>query len=150
MIPKKRPSAIKRAIRKLTFDSGHRLKDHEGKCAFLHGHTYRVHLVAQGELDSIGRVIDFGLLKSLFQTWINTMWDHGFILNEADEEGQRAMVQIKGQKVFLLPYNPSAENIALYLLEVVGPDLLEGTGVRLVKVIVQETENCTAEAEVYV
>ena len=35
--------------------------------------------------------------------------------------------------------------MARYLLEVVGPEQLAGTGVRLVKVVLWETENCFAE-----
>jgi 6-pyruvoyltetrahydropterin/6-carboxytetrahydropterin synthase len=44
-----------------------------------------------------------------------------------------------------LPFNPTAENMATYFLDI-GPDLLEGTGARLVACKVQETGKCNAEA----
>lgn len=53
---------------------------------------------------------------------------------------------VKGQKVFWLDGNPTAENMAFYLLRTVGPQQLAGTGVRLVRVVLWETENCCAEA----
>lgn len=47
--------------RVLEFDAGHRVVNHESKCATLHGHRYKVEIVAAAPgLDSLGRVIDFG------------------------------------------------------------------------------------------
>lgn len=132
---------------------------HESKCAHLHGHNYIVHLTAKADsLDPIGRVIDFSVLKQRIGSWIETQWDHGFILNAIDTAAfaavnefnkamSKQMPEWKGQRVYLLPYNPTAENLARYLLESVGPEQLQGTGVRLVKVVVEETENCSAEVK---
>ena len=40
---------------------GHRVFQHESKCAHLHGHNYRVHFTCEAEeLDNIGRVIEIG------------------------------------------------------------------------------------------
>ena len=50
-----------------------------------------------------------------------------------------------------MPYNPTAENIAKYLLMEVGPtlvDQIEGYDVQLTKVVVWETENACAELSV--
>ena len=55
-------------------------------------------------------------------------------------EGLRAL----DPSVSVLPCNPSAENMARYLGEVVGPAQLEGTGARLVAVEVEETAKCKA------
>jgi len=49
------------------------------------------------------------------------------------------------QKTFELPTNPTAENMADYLLRVIGPRQLKGTGVTLTRVKIDETENCSAE-----
>ena len=41
----------------IIFDSGHRLLDYEGKCAFPHGHTYRAEVFLKASsLDSLGLV----------------------------------------------------------------------------------------------
>lgn len=135
------------AVCRIHFDAGHRVFGHPGKCAHLHGHSYKVFFHAEAdELDEVGRVIDFGVLKEKLGGWIEAHWDHGFIYFKEDEEIARIYEQhLPGHKRFALPYNPTAENLARYLLEVVGPEQLRGTGVRLVKVVLWETENGLAE-----
>lgn len=96
-------------------------------------------------LDSLGRVIDFGVLKSLFDPWFSMHWDHGMVLSQEDDEGQAA-VRMAHSKLFVMPYNPTAENLARFVLEVVGPDLLRETPVQLISVEVHETENGIAKA----
>jgi 6-pyruvoyltetrahydropterin/6-carboxytetrahydropterin synthase len=50
------------------------------------------------------------------------------------------------QRRFGLQANPTAENMARFLLEVVAPIELHGTGVEVVQVTLWETENCYAVA----
>jgi 6-pyruvoyltetrahydropterin/6-carboxytetrahydropterin synthase len=135
------------ATRRIQFAAGHRVFGHEGKCRYLHGHNF-VALVtaAADDLDAVGRVIDFGVLKERIGGWIERAWDHGFIVWQDDAEARRALDAVEGQKTYLLAGNPTAENLADHLLRVVGPDMLAGTGVRLVKVTLHETENGIAEA----
>ena len=45
-----------------------------------------------------------------------------------------------------MPYNPTAENMARYLLEVMCPEVLSGTGARATSVRIWETEEAYAEA----
>ncbi|MOA37440.1 6-pyruvoyl tetrahydropterin synthase [compost metagenome] len=78
--------------------------------------------------------------------WIEANWDHGMILWGQDAEAIAAVRAIGEQKVYLLPTNPTAENMALHLLHDVAPRLLEGTGVTVTKVVLWETENCYTEA----
>lgn len=134
------------AVRRLQFCAGHRVWKHEHKCANLHGHNYVafVHAAAD-ELDDLGRVIDFSVLKDKIGGWIEANWDHGFICHREDAEALRAMEAIPNQKTFVMDANPTAENMADYLLRVVGPEQLADTGVRLVRVVLWETENCYAE-----
>lgn len=119
---------------------------HEHRCANLHGHNYVAFVHAEAEsLDELGRVIDFSVLKEKIGGWIDANWDHGFICHQDDAEALAAMNAIPTQKVFTFDANPTAENLADYLLRVVGPEQLNGTGVRLVRVVLWETENCYAE-----
>ena len=135
------------AIRRVQFCAGHRVLGHEGKCANLHGHNYTIFFHAEAEgLDSIGRVIDFSILKERLGGWIETNWDHGFVFCEQDEELAGLYAgPMASHKHFILPLNPTAENLGAYLLHTVGPNQLNDTGAQLVKVTVWETENCVAE-----
>lgn len=143
---------------------GHRVVGHENKCRHLHGHNYRIHFHCQAQLgvnslDEIGRVIDFGEIKSKLCMWVENNWDHKFLYwredlvltllragaayynstgtwNEECELFEGALVE--------LPFNPTAENMAEYLVTVIGPDVLAGTGIELVEVVIEETAKCHA------
>lgn len=84
------------------FSSAHQLRGYRGKCENLHGHNYKIEIYARGrELDNIGLLVDFGELKSAANEIVNYL-DHRNIneLPPFDEE-----------------LNPSAENLARYILE---------------------------------
>jgi 6-pyruvoyltetrahydropterin/6-carboxytetrahydropterin synthase len=121
---------------------GHRVYGHESKCANLHGHNYRIHFSVRGELDELGRVLDFGAIKERLCQWIEDTFDHRFLIWNQDPDA-RALYALDNS-VVLCPFNPTAENIGLHLLEVVGPLVLAGTGVQLIKVVVEETRKCSA------
>ena len=132
--------------RKLWFCAGHRVKGHEGKCNHLHGHNYTVFITAAAkELDAIGRVIDFSILKDRFGTYIDTNFDHGFLVWEKDTETLSALATMGRQKMFIMDTNPTAENIAQHLLDH-SDEILQSNDVMVTRVVVYETDNCYAEA----
>ena len=138
-------------IRRLSFCAGHRLFGHEGRCAFLHGHNYRVEIEVEAEgggaaVDAVGRVVDFSLIKRRMLGWLDEHWDHAFILFAGDETALAAVRQARPTKYFVLPWNPTAENMARYLLEVVAPRVLDDLGVVARRVSVWETDEACAVA----
>ena len=136
-------------MRRVRFCAGHRLLGHEGKCAALHGHNYTAEFhVTADRLDAVGRVIDFAELKVRLKGWIDEHWDHGFVLWEQDEAAIRAVRSVDPHKVFLLAENPTAENLAKYLLERVCPDRLSPLGVLCTRVLLWETDEAYAEASI--
>lgn len=128
------------------FSAGHRVMGHENKCKYLHGHNYRIHFHCKGGLDDIGRVLDFGAIKARLCQWLEDNWDHRMMLFK-DDPLSRIML-IDAESIKLVPFNPTAENMAKYLVEVVGPKQLEGTGITLHKVVVEETRKCAASYEI--
>ena len=132
--------------RRLTFEAGHRVYGHESKCANLHGHSYKVEIEAVADLDSLGRVIDFSVLKERVGGWLDEHWDHGFVIWFKDAEASFALSELKTQKLYRMPYNPTAENMARHLLEDICPLVLRGLGVTVTSVLIRETENCFAVA----
>lgn len=128
------------------FDMGHRVYRHESKCSHPHGHRYTAEITAVApELDPQGRIIDFSVLKERVGGWIDANWDHAFMLNQEDP-ALSIMLQFpstQGQlRVVSVPFNPTAENIASHLGEVVCPQVLSDTPVRVVKIRLYETPNC--------
>lgn len=133
------------ATRYHDFSAGHRVFGHESKCAHLHGHNYRIHFTIKGELDSVGRVLDFSVIKTLLCDWLETNWDHKFLLWEKDPIVE-VLSQLDPFGVVQVNFNPTAENMASYLLAIIGPLILAETKCILVKVEIEETRKCKAEA----
>ena len=93
--------------------------------------------------------------------WLEDNWDHKFLawkqdtlvcglinastssdfVNPVDD-------QTFYESIVLLPFNPTAENMAQFLVDVIGPSQLQGTGVQLVSVTIEETAKCSASYEV--
>ena len=123
---------------------GHRVVGHEGKCRFLHGHNYRIHFeVAATQLDEVGRVLDFSVIKEKLCMWLEDNYDHKFLIWENDpmlEELQK----LTAESLVIVPFNPTAENIAQHLVEVIAPQQLKDTTCTLVRCKVEETQKCSA------
>lgn len=135
------------------FSAGHRVYGHESKCAHLHGHNYRVYFYVAADaltpdLDDIGRVIDFSVIKERLCEWLEENWDHKMLLWSGDPlaggEGKSGIRSWDPDGIVVVPFNPTAENMAQHLVEVVAVVQLRGTGVRLVRCTVEETRKCSA------
>lgn len=127
----------------VTFDAGHRLLGYQGKCASPHGHTFRAEVFVDGtELDELGLVLDFGIVKSAVKGWIDQHWDHGFLVNSEDAGLIAALGSIPEAKLYCFARsNPSAEAMARTLYEVAR----ECLGERLAAVRVWESTTQYAE-----
>ena len=136
---------IAQITRKLEFDAGHRVMGHEGKCASVHGHRYVVEVTVEAEqLDEIGRVVDFSVIKELVGGWVDAHWDHGYIARTDDPIVPA--LKAEDSKLFLMPdgMNPTAENM-VEIVVTIASAFLEGHGLSVVKVRLYETPNCWAE-----
>jgi len=79
--------------------------------------------------------------------WLDRNWDHAFLVFEEDANALAAIRLVEPTKYFVMPYNPTAENMARYLLEAVAPNVLGDLGVVARKVAVWETDEACAVAE---
>lgn len=133
------------ATRYHDFSAGHRVVGHENKCRHLHGHNYRVTFHCAGNLDSVGRVLDFGVIKERLCLWLEEHWDHRTLIWQ-DDPWLADLQRIDAPSIVVVPFNPTAEHMAQHLLDVIAPMRLEGTGVELVHCTVEETRKCAASA----
>ncbi|MBQ11314.1 MAG: 6-pyruvoyl tetrahydrobiopterin synthase [Planctomyces sp.] len=126
-----------------TFDSGHRLLDYDGKCAFPHGHTYRAEVFLESDtLDSQGLVFDFTELKRRVKSWIDDNWDHSFLLNSRDTELINGLAPASKGRIYRFDEeNPSCE----VLSRVLYTKIVELCGVSPVKVRLWESLDQYAE-----
>lgn len=112
---------MRKVVKEFTFDACHRLLDYPGKCAHLHGHTYKVRLTFEGEvLDDMGILFDFGEFKEIKQ-WVEDNWDHGTLLNSRDAElleFTEATPEFTHRRYLFVDVNPTAEVMAEELYQV--------------------------------
>ncbi len=105
-------------IKEFSFDAAHRLEGHDGPCKNLHGHTYKLQVGVYGpvkhepEAPDEGMVVDFGQIKNVVKAHIISRLDHQY-LND------------------ILPFRPTAENIAVWMVEVLRKSGLPVKFVRL-------------------
>lgn len=150
--------------RRLEWDAGHRVLNHQGKCRHLHGHRYVAEITAVADdLDDLSMVVDFSCLKAVIGSWIDEHWDHNMMLHAADpllrvidrftnthlEQSNLTMLIFGTEKEpYVMPegMNPTAEAIAEELFrrsnELLGDARVP---VRVTHVRVHETPNCYAD-----
>lgn len=122
---------------------GHRVCGHESKCRHLHGHNYRIHFIVGGRSDELGRVLDFGVIKTNLCNWLERHYDHRMLIWSEDPLLDK-LQQLDPEGLIEVPYNPTAENIARHMVETVGPTQLADTECQLIRCIVEETRKCRA------
>lgn len=134
--------------RRIEFDAAHRILNHESKCKMLHGHRYVIEAsFAAKKLDDLGRVIDFGVIREVLGSWIDDNFDHNTILSKKDKKLGDKIASETGQKIFYLNENPTAENIAKFLMEEICPKLFAKKNVKCTAIKLYETPNCYVETK---
>jgi len=84
------------------FAAAHRLPRYEGPCFRLHGHNYKFFVTVEGEVDPrTGMIADFGTIKEVVGQEVLARADHRNLNDVLD--------------------NPTAENIARWIWEVLAP-----------------------------
>jgi len=138
---------MKSVCKELCFDAAHRLYGYDGKCSRIHGHRYRVAVRLQYyAVDEVGIGFDFGRIKSTLGKWIDENWDHKFFICH-DDPLYEALTDAGGidpEDIILMAGNPTAENMAEFMAEVVvpiWPEIRE----RLISITIYETPTSSAE-----
>lgn len=124
---------------------GHRVVGHNGKCQYLHGHNYRIHFTieANKELNELGMVLDFAVIKETLCEWLEERWDHKFLIWE-DDPLLEPLKSISPESLVVVPFNPTAENMAIFLIEEVAAKVLSPYNCQLVSCKIEETRKCSA------
>lgn len=130
--------------KEFTWEMGHRLPFHEGKCKNLHGHSYKCMIELTGIPDSNGIVLDYYDVKKIVEPVFDEM-DHSFMVWKGDKELIDALTKLNSRMV-VVNFQTTAENICLYLLDKIKSSGLP-SNVTALKVRVLETENTYAEEE---
>lgn len=140
--------------RRLEFDAGHRIPDHQSQCRHLHGHRYAMEITLAGDIiqregdPANGMVMDFSAIKALATRHLVDAWDHAFLVWSGDRPVVEFLRSLPDHKTVLLDCVPTAENLAqeaFAILAMVYRDTY-GNRLRLARLRLYETPNCWAEA----
>ena len=104
--------------RRLEFDAGHRIPNHNSQCKHLHGHRYAIEITLSGDIitqqgsSDEGMVMDFSDVKRIAKEQVVDAWDHAFLVYRGDSSVLAFLQSIPGHKTVVLDNVPTAENLA--------------------------------------
>ena len=138
----------------IEIDMGHRVPNHKSKCKNLHGHRYKIEvgvddkIICEKGTSDEGMVIDFGDLKEIMMDNIDKNFDHGFVIYNGDQflEMFGNLKNKYEQKIIIVDFIPTAENLAKHWFELIKPKL-EERKIKIKHVKVWETPTSTATYE---
>jgi|SRR5688572_22850092 6-pyruvoyltetrahydropterin/6-carboxytetrahydropterin synthase len=145
-----------RIAKTFTFESGHVLSKHRGRCRFPHGHSRTVEVVLTADrLDQNDMVCDFKAIKALLAAYLD-QWDHALCLNTNDPQFTFFQREYGERVVPFKNTDPTSEVMAKTLFETLqlsltdqakdaGAEHLISSGVRLERVRISETATSWAE-----
>ena len=139
-------------VKVIQWDMGHRVLNHRSVCRGLHGHRYKAEICVEGELivapglSEEGMVIDFSDIKKIAQEFIQNKLDHAFMVWDQDDELLKFFKHSDGHKPIIVPFTPTAENVAAYIFQKLKDEFLDKfkTGLHLHSVKLWETPSSYA------
>ncbi len=134
-------------------DTGHRVPNHKSKCKHMHGHRYRFEAEIEGDVvtqqgvSDEGMLMDFSDISHLLTVHIHDVIDHAFVVYEGDEAAKAACkVMGDDHRTVVVPFIPTAENLARWAFETLEPHIQTtyGNQLRLVAMHCRETPKSIA------
>ncbi len=124
------------------WEMGHRLPEHFGLCKNIHGHSYKMIVEFEGELDENGMVIDLYDVEKIINPVIEKL-DHAFMVKDDDGLTLEFLNKLKSKKV-TVNFFATVENICKFITEFIVESSLPGN-IKNVTVRVYETAKDYAE-----
>jgi 6-pyruvoyltetrahydropterin/6-carboxytetrahydropterin synthase len=127
------------------WEMGHRLPEHFGLCKNIHGHSYKMIVKFEGELDEQGMVIDFYDVEKIIAPIIDKL-DHAFMVKDDDKLSLEFLEKLNSKKV-VVNFESTVENICKYISDKIIKSNLP-KNIQYITVRVYETSEDYAEDKV--
>ena len=122
-----------KVAKEFRWEMGHRLPEHFGNCKNIHGHSYKMIVEFEGEMNKDEMIIDFYDIDKIIKPLIEKL-DHAFMVNKNDRDVIEFLEKIKS-KMLVVDFNSTVENICKYVLEEIKkfemPQNISSIGVRI-------------------
>ena len=131
------------------FEMAHALFGYNGPCKNVHGHSYELSVTVIGKPEAekgnphLGMVLDFGILKAIVQELVIGKMDHSIVLNKEAPYASHLDHEDFFQKKWLVPFQPTCENLLLYFSGTIKKTLPSHTQLHSLKL--KETPTSFAE-----
>lgn len=108
-----------RVSKEFHFEMSHALLNYDGPCKNIHGHSYKLVVTLIGEPISDnknpknGMLIDFTEFKKMVKALVVEHFDHAFLVNREAEINSFYTTKEMFDKMIVLNYQPTCENILL-------------------------------------
>tara|TARA_B100000524_G_scaffold162618_1_gene83008 strand:- start:193 stop:642 length:450 start_codon:yes stop_codon:yes gene_type:complete len=139
-----------RITKQFTFETGHALYGHDGKCKNIHGHSYKLSVTVLGTPISdsnnpkFGMIMDFSDLKKIVKEEILIRFDHATIFNKNTPHIELANnLKSLGHNVVLVDYQPTSEMLVTDFADKIKNRLPKN--IKLFSLKLRETASCYAE-----
>ena len=104
-----------KVAKEFKWEMGHRLPEHFGNCKNIHGHSYKMIIEFEGELNNDEMIIDFYDIDRIIKPLVEK-FDHAFMVNKNDKDVIEFLDKIKSKKL-IVDFNSTVENICSYVLK---------------------------------
>lgn len=141
--------SIIKITKQFSFEMAHALRNYDGLCRNIHGHSYKMDITLAGQplhdetSPKNGMVMDFGDLKKLVNEEIISLLDHALVLNAKTDAQLVEVLKQNYEKIVTVDFQPTTENLLNFIAEKIQTRLPDD--VKLSCVRLRETDTSYAE-----
>lgn len=116
------------------FEMAHVLKDYDGPCRNIHGHSYKLFVTIMGipindaKSPKKGMVMDFKDLKAIVKAHIVDRFDHALVVNSETDLALIESMKKHMEKILVVDYQPTSENLVQDFAGIIMRNLPENVG----------------------
>lgn len=140
---------IIRITKEFKFEAAHALKDYDGLCRNIHGHSYDLKVTVSGTAikeensPKLGMVMDFGDLKKIVREEIVSQFDHSVVLYKNMPADLIRELKNNFERIIITDYNPTSEEMLVDFAARIRSRLPEN--IELKHMLLRETVTSYAE-----
>ena len=141
--------SIIKITKQFSFEMAHALRNYDGLCRNIHGHSYKMDITLAGQplhdesSPKNGMVMDFGDLKRLVNEEIISLLDHALVLNAKTDAQLVDVLKQNYEKIVIVDFQPTTENLLNFIAGKIQTRL--SNDVKLTCVRLRETDTSYAE-----
>ena len=135
-----------RIAKDFIWEMSHRLTFHKGPCKNIHGHSYKLRVEVEGNLNSNSMILDYYDLESIVRPLLNQL-DHAFLCDKNDDL-MINFLAANGFKHYIMDDFTTAENMVDMFIQKFKPEFEKFQNIESMMIRVYETFDVYAEKRI--